>query len=205
MLTIEPNTRHSLLIRLSDHDDQDAWGEFLRTYEPVLYRMARRRETQDADAREIVQEVLLRVAQRIQKFDLSKDGSFRGWLNRTTRNVVIDRFRRLRLRENGVGTDTHHAMLLATPHPATTDPNSPGDEFDYEQRLECFRMAVGRVRPRISDQTWRAFVLTALQEQPAEKVAVELGISTGAVYLARCRVMKLLRETAEQLRRDDQS
>ncbi|MEL7336807.1 MAG: sigma-70 family RNA polymerase sigma factor, partial [Planctomycetota bacterium] len=117
MLTIEPNTRHSLLIRLSDHDDQDAWGEFLRTYEPVLYRMARRRETQDADAREIVQEVLLRVAQRIQKFDLSKDGSFRGWLNRTTRNVVIDRFRRLRLRENGVGTDTHHAMLLATPHP----------------------------------------------------------------------------------------
>ena len=77
-LTTGPETRPSLLIRLRDTRDDQAWAEFTAIYEPVIYRMSKTRGLQDADAREVVQEVLMSVATAMERFDVSAAGSFRG-------------------------------------------------------------------------------------------------------------------------------
>jgi RNA polymerase sigma-70 factor (ECF subfamily) len=59
MKTPIPNTRNSLSLRLSDACDAEAWDQFASIYEPLVYRLARAKGFQDADAREIVQEVLV--------------------------------------------------------------------------------------------------------------------------------------------------
>jgi RNA polymerase sigma factor (sigma-70 family) len=95
ILNSDPPTRPSLLVRIRDARDEEAWSEFTAVYEPVIYRMTQRRGLQDADAREVVQEVLMSVAKAIDRFDLEAGGSFRGWLSRITRNAAMDRFRPL--------------------------------------------------------------------------------------------------------------
>src|SRR4249920_2238750 len=90
-MTPTPTTRASLLFRLRDPQDRDAWIEFVMLYEPVAYRLLRRHGLQDADAREVMQELFLAVSRSIDRWDPEKDrGSFRGWLRRVTRNLVIN-------------------------------------------------------------------------------------------------------------------
>ena len=62
----DPTTRPSLLVRLRDSRDEQAWGEFVEIYRPLVYRLARRRGLQDADALELVQEVMIKVASAIE-------------------------------------------------------------------------------------------------------------------------------------------
>ena len=108
----------------------------MQIYEPVIYRVARRRQLQDADAREIVQDVLLRVAGAIDRFDPEGAGSFRGWLSQTTRRVAVDRFRRVISSEKAVGGDTE--MLANVLHKSSDALES---EFDLEHRRQLFRCA----------------------------------------------------------------
>ncbi|HJN10352.1 MAG: hypothetical protein QGG09_11400 [Pirellulaceae bacterium] len=48
-----PETRNSLLLKVRDPADADAWIEFAAIYRPVIYRLARRRGLQDADAEDL--------------------------------------------------------------------------------------------------------------------------------------------------------
>ena len=86
-----PETRPSLLMRLRDARDQQAWTIFLEIYQPLIYRIVRQRRIQDADAREVTQEVLLAVSGSIDQWETDPArGTFRGWLTTITRNLVVN-------------------------------------------------------------------------------------------------------------------
>jgi RNA polymerase sigma-70 factor (ECF subfamily) len=78
-MTLTPSTHASLLLRLRDSQDHEAWVEFVTLYEPVTYRLLRRHGLQDADAREVMQDLFLAVSRNIDRWDPAKRGSFRGW------------------------------------------------------------------------------------------------------------------------------
>lgn len=195
-LSAPPATRPSLLFRLRDRRNHDAWSEFLQIYEPVIYRVAKRFQMQDADAREIVQEVLLRVSSAIDRFDPDGNGTFRGWLSQTTRRVAVDRFRRLVGRDVAVGGPTR---ALAN---VIEDNNQLEIEFDLEHRRQLFRCATNMVRPTVSPTSWSAFWETAVADRPVKEVALAIGLTEGAVYVARCRVLKRIREFIEDQEAD---
>jgi RNA polymerase sigma-70 factor, ECF subfamily len=188
-MTLLPPTRHSLLVRLHDASDDVAWGEFLSLYEPAIYRLARRRGLQDADAREVTQEVLLTIAKVAQQFSSEEghaSGRFRGWLAVTTRNRVIDRFRR---RSKTAGGGTTNIQRLAD-HP---DRDATAEDLAIELRRQCFALAAESVRSEVSHATWQAFWQTAVEGQSASAVAERLKMSVGNVYVARCRVLDRMR------------
>ncbi len=110
-----PTTRASLLLRLKDHDDQEAWNEFLEIYQPILYRMARRRGYQDADSREIVQNVLVAITKNISTFaPRHESGAFRAWLSTMVKNQTINLFeRQSKLRSVG-GSDFRSFRIPAS-------------------------------------------------------------------------------------------
>src|SRR5262245_24735151 len=92
-MTLTPTTRASLLFRLRDSQDHEAWVEFVSLYEPVAYRLLRRHGLQDADARDVMQELFMAVGRSIDRWDPAKErGSFRGWLRRVARSLVINWF-----------------------------------------------------------------------------------------------------------------
>ncbi|MEM7385219.1 MAG: sigma-70 family RNA polymerase sigma factor, partial [Verrucomicrobiota bacterium] len=178
-----PETRLSLIGRLHDSEDGDAWAEFVQTYEPLILAIACKRGLQHADAAEVTQDVLNRVANSISKWDPDPDkGSFRGWLYRVTRNLTIDHLRRNRRRP----------FSSATPEEIEQIPNPTEDEsreFRLEYEKQLFRWAAGKVKPSFQADNWQAFWLSTVDEMSIDEVSKQLGISRGKVYVARSRVM----------------
>ena len=177
-----PETRLSLIGRLHDKDDGDAWTEFVQTYEPLILSVACKRGLQYADAAEVTQDVLNRVANSIEKWDPDPDkGTFRGWLYRVTRNLTIDHLRRNK-RWRSIGLPEEIEKI---PNPSEDESR----EFRLEYERQLFKWAAGKVKPSFQGDNWQAFWLSAVEGEPIDKVSKQLGISRGKVYVARSRVM----------------
>ncbi len=193
-----PDTRPSLLIRLRDAGDEQAWKEFVGIYEPVIHRLARRRGFQDADARELAQEVFVAVAGAIDRFELDPErAKFRTWLFRIAHNMSLNLLAR-RTREPSGSGDTEIRDLIER-QPAASEDSAILDE---EYRREMLSRAVQRVCGEFRDATWDAFWRTCVRGEEIRAVASSLGMSAGAVYIARSRVMARLRSAVEQFESD---
>ncbi len=196
---MEPTTRQSLVLRLRNLDDQAAWAEFVGIYEPLVYQLARRKGLQDADARDLCQEVFRAVAGAIERWDPDPEkGRFRGWLFRIARNLMVNYFAEERRHARGTGSTSVYELLNAEP---AQDAQAEA-EFAAEFQRQAFRWAAGQVHNEFADATWQAFWKTGVENRPIEEVARELGVSVGAVYIARSRVLARLRERVQQLTHD---
>jgi RNA polymerase sigma-70 factor (ECF subfamily) len=193
---MEPTTRHSLVLRLRDREDEAAWAEFLAIYEPLVYALARRKGLQDADARDLCQEVFRAVASAIDRWDPDPaKGKFRAWLFRIARNLLVNFFADQRRHARGTGSTSVQDLLEARPaNDAQTEA-----EFAAEFKRQAFRWAADQVKHEFSDSTWQAFWKTGVDNRPVGQVARELGLSPGAVYIARSRVLARLRRRVEEL------
>src|SRR5262245_36106199 len=115
-MTLTPTTRASLLFRLRDWQDHDAWVQFVALYEPTVYRILRRHGLQDADAREVMQQLLMAVSRSIDRWDPAKEcGTFRGWLRRVARNLVINWMKQRGRGTSAAGGSDMQAMLESLP------------------------------------------------------------------------------------------
>jgi RNA polymerase sigma-70 factor (ECF subfamily) len=190
MKSTDPETRNSLIMRLPNQCDQDAWGQFVAIYDPLIYRLARMKGFQDADARELVQEVLLAVSKAVHRWEPDKNrGRFRDWLFRIARNLMIN-FMTRRKHQSIASGDADFAALLDQ----QIDPASEQSAlFDLEYGRQMFHWASDRVREQVTPQTWRAFWKTTVEGHSVPSTATELGMSTGAVHIARSRVLGRLR------------
>jgi RNA polymerase sigma-70 factor (ECF subfamily) len=92
------HTRPSLLVRVRNASDADAWRTFVAVYAPVVYRYARRQGLQDADAGDLTQEVMSELSRAIRDFTYQPErGRFRSWL-RTIARRKLWQFQRRRRR-----------------------------------------------------------------------------------------------------------
>lgn len=191
-----PETRQSLLLRLRDARDHRAWTEFLEIYEPLVYRLARRNGFQDADARELTQEVLVAVSNAIENWDPDPaKGSFRGWLFRIARNLMINFLAKQKRHPQGSGDSDFNRLLSEQP----ADNEQESAYFDHEYRRQTFRWAAEQLRSEFQVNTWQAFWRTCVEGEPVKDVANELQMSPGSIYVARSRVMAKLRTKIERL------
>jgi RNA polymerase sigma-70 factor (ECF subfamily) len=190
-----PITRASLLVRIRDARDQEAWRHFVQIYAPVVYGYARERGLQDADAADLTQEVLRAVSAAVGRFNYDPQrGSFRGWLFTVTHHKLHDFLAGQKRQCRGTGGAAARELLEAQP---ARDEDQALWDLEYERRL--FNWAAEQVRDRFHDSTWRAFWLTAVDGKSGQEVADRLGMTVAAVYLAKSRVMARLREQIQQL------
>lgn len=190
-----PKTRASLILRLRTPADAEAWEEFTQIYRPLIFRIAISRGLQPADANDVVQEAMSRVAKSIRLFDPDPDkGSFRGWLSRITRNLVIE-FLRNKNRLPKTGDDSAVYQLVQS----KPDPSSESKLFDLEYERQLFAWAAAKAESRFEPATWQAFWETAVENKPVSEVAKRLNISRGAVYIARSRVIAALKAVVQQI------
>jgi RNA polymerase sigma-70 factor (ECF subfamily) len=189
-----PETRPSLLIRVRDPADQAAWHEFVDIYRPLILRLAWKKGMQDADADDVVQEVLATVAKAVEQREHdSKRAKFRTWLNRVAQNAILNALTRERP-DRGSGD----SALLTALNQLESHSGPDSDLLRLEYRREVFRWAMGQVRKEFHQATWDAFLLTAVEGRPVEAVAEELGKNRGAIYAARSRVMRRIQEKVNE-------
>lgn len=198
-MTESPLTRASLLIRLRDHADTDAWSSFLNDYGPMLYRFIRSRGLQDADAADMVQEVMRSVGLAIDRLDYDKEkGGFRAWLFHITRNRLATFYEKRKRQGPVFDESTSEASLVTRMQDSELD-----QQWELEHQRQLVAQAMDRIQPTVETNTWLAFEMTAIKDVDADEVAAHLGMTKGAVYVARSRVTAKLRKEIERMQADE--
>jgi len=194
-----PITRSSLLLRLRDARDEEAWSHFVRLYGPLVYHFARRRGLQDSDSGDVTQEVLRAVMARAEGLDqIHQKGSLRSWLFTVAHHKVYDLQTRRRQAVQGSGESAIEAVLREQPAPEEQE------IWEREYREQVFAWAAEQVRAACSATAWQAFHQTAVEGKSAADVAQMLSLTPAAVYLAKSRVMARLKEQIRRMENDDE-
>ena len=192
-----PLTRVTLLTRIRDGQDAEAWREFVQIYGPVVYRFARNRGLQDADAADLMQDVMRSVARNAGKMEYDPArGTFRGWLYTVTRNKIYNFLSGQRHRPRATGDADAREQLEATPAREEEGPDADWEK-EYQRRLTD--RAMDRVKGEFQPATWRAFWETAVDGKAAAEVGAGLKMSVGAVYVAKSRVLARLRDEVKTM------
>lgn len=189
-------TRASLVFRLRDQTDNDAWQQFLDLYGQTIFQFVRSRGLQDADAADLVQEVFRRVGNAIGRLDYEKQkGGFRAWLFTITRNCLNTFFKKRQKTIQGIN-DSNPAATLGQ---LASSKDELDERWEMEFQRQLMAKAIEVIRPKTEPNTWAAFEMTAVQNQPIGQVVDALGMSRGAIYVARSRVTSKLREEVKRL------
>lgn len=194
-MTEFPETRESLLVLVRSPENREAWDQFVALYRPVIYRLARRRGLQDADAQDLAQQVLMAVASAIGSWKKANESvRFRHWLRRVARNAIVNALAR-RPHDRAAGGSSVQELLLDQPH---GDAESEA-EIELEYRRELYLRAARIVRGDVEPETWRAFEMTVIENHSIEEAAALLERPVGTIYAGRSRVMRRLREAVREL------
>ena len=182
-------TSASLLVRLREPTDRDAWTRFVKLYGPMMYRWARRTGLQDDDASDLVQDVMAILIRKLPEFEYDHSRSFRSWLKTVTMNRWRERGRRKQL-----------------PFEATTQsevarvPAAEAEDFwESEYRHQVIHAALDLMRTEFQPATWEACKRYILQDESPDQLAAELGVSVWTIYSAKSRVVKRLRQELDGL------
>lgn len=175
----------TLLDRVRHANDKVAWEQFVRLYTPLLLNLARRLGLQEADTADLVQDVFVALVHAMPHFRYDPKRSFRAWLGTLALNRWRDRLRKRAAVPVGDRDPVWNDLAAA-------DPNEAFEESEYRATLLSRALAV--VRPEFSPGAWEMFQLTALAGVAPAEVARRLDTTANAVYLARARVVRRLRE-----------
>lgn len=196
MAVESPVTRASLLVRLRDGSNQEAWREFVKLYSPLVYGFVRNRGLQDADAADLLQDVLRSVNGAMDRLDYDKQkGGFRAWLFTITRNKLSTFVTSRRSHNQATGDSAQQELLTAHPDRAS----ALEADWDREFQRQLAAQAMQMIQTEFEDKTWQAFWQTAVDGLSAAEVSRRIGLSAGAIYVAKSRVLARLKAEVERL------
>jgi RNA polymerase sigma-70 factor (ECF subfamily) len=182
-----PKTRVTLLGRLADPQDKDAWDEFVALYGPCIFNFARRRLPQEEDAADVMQEVLSAVLRG--NYQRPK-GRFQKWLLTILLNEIRD-FHTARARRSAVLGESGRGM--------SPEEENAEEEWEKDRRRHLFHAAANRVRERTNPAHWTVFVRTALEDKTGREIAQALNLSVTNIYAIKSRVLKEIKEEIDRL------
>ena len=196
-VTAATQTKASLLLRLRDQSDNDAWGLFTEIYVPLVLGLAKKWGLQDSDAADLVQEVMAEVARSISKFEYKPElGRFRSWLYKIANRTLWRHQRRATRQAQGTG-DTE--MLQLIHNVDSGEANQREEEWNEQYQRQLFTWAAEQISKSVTESTWSAFWETAVVGRKPENVACELGLSVGSVYVAKNRILKKIRQKIAEI------
>jgi RNA polymerase sigma-70 factor (ECF subfamily) len=183
---LSPQTRASLLARLVDSADREAWTEFVDVYGGLVYREVCRRGVAHPDSEDVTQTVFVRLLSALPKFRYQPvRGRFRDWLGTLIR-FEVSRFRRSGSRRVEESVDTE---ILESTAEGVVDP-----EWSEAFQTTVLSAAMQRARGRFDKPTWDAFVEVWVKNRSAAEIATEFDRTVDWVYVAKSRVLKCLAE-----------
>lgn len=185
------STSASLLVRVRDLGNSDAWQEFNLVYAPLISSYCRLRGVKPADTADISQNVIVRVMKAIQTFEYQPEkGRFRDWLGTITRNEIFRYIRKLS--KEPTATDIAYVIDVVTEDP----------EWSEAFTIHVVRVACDKISREFEPSTWQAFESTWFRNEPTHEVADRLGLTLQAVYVAKSRVAGRLRAEIVRLAED---
>lgn len=188
-----PITRASIIQRIRDPDDVEAWQIVVDIYTAPVFQYCIHKGLQQADALDVTQEVFT----RLPRFDYQPEkGRFRAWLGTVTRNQVYKFWRKSKNRQAETELEWQ--------------PVTSAEDLDWQRISNAYILdaALKRIRDEFNETQWTAFEAVALSTMTTEnqkrfvwnargsaaRVATEIGKSVEWVYRTKSEILKRLRE-----------
>ncbi|MGN6554979.1 MAG: RNA polymerase sigma factor [Verrucomicrobiota bacterium] len=195
------STRATLLHRLKDWQDHSSWQEFFDIYWRLIHNLALKAGLTRAEAEDVVQETMMAVAKHIPTFKYDPSiGSFKSWLLNMARWRIVDQLRKRRTNSepsaDPIATGTRTTERIVDP---ASDLETAW-EVDWERTL--LEAALKKIRRQLDPQKYQIFDFYVNKEWSPEKVAETFGVSVGQVYLAKHRVVEMIRDEVNRLKKD---
>lgn len=184
------STSVSLLRRLKQPEQEQAWRRFVELYTPLLYHWVRKSGVNGSHTADVVQEVFAVLVEKLPDFDYDASGSFRAWLRTVTQNKCRDRLRKI------VASKTVDVTLDVV-EPSQVDDIELFSEAEYRRALA--HRALELMQTEFESTTWKACWESVVSERSVTEISKELGITPNAVYLSKSRVLRRLREELDGL------
>lgn len=183
-------TSLSLLARAVQREAA-AWERLVGLYSPLVFFWCRRSGLGPDDSADVLQNVWQAVAGHLARFERQSDGAFRGWLWTITRNKLHDHFRRQQRQPAGAGGSTAQQLMSGIPE---QEPESYLSASLADGSGDLLGRALEQIRHDFEPNSWQAFWLSAVEGQAARAIAERLQMSLDAVYQAKARILRRLRE-----------
>ena len=187
-------TSESLLFRLQSLSDEapddSAWQQFVKLYTPLIFHWARKTGLGQGDAADLVQEVLLRVFQKLPELRYDRTRSFRGWL----RTITLNKFREMKRKRSAGEAATSRSVLEAIAPVRLAESTW---DLDYARLLVAESMKT--MRADFADSTWEALKIVAADGESVEAAAEATGVSRWTIYSAKARLLQRLRKQLDGL------
>lgn len=184
-------TSTDLLTALRDPRNHEVWGRYVDRYRPLIVQYCKRLGLHDADAEDVAQTTLATFsgAYRDGKYDRER-GRLRVWLFAIARNQLNTWYRRRREKEIQVGGSSDATDFFA----GLSDETKSEEIWEQEWREAVLRQCLLEVRQEVDPKTFEAFELFASAGQSAEEVGRRLGMTANAVFSAKRRILRRVRE-----------
>jgi RNA polymerase sigma-70 factor, ECF subfamily len=183
-------TSISLLERVRRLEEHAAWEQLVTLYTPLLYFWTCRLGMNETDGADLIQDVFTVLLEKLPTFHYEAGKSFRAWLRTITYNKWRDFQRRRAADPLRQGSEA----LADVPAPDAPDPF-----WEQEYRQHIVGRALELMRQEFQPATWKACWECVVAGRPAGEVAAELGMSVEAVYTAKSRVLRRLRQELQGL------
>ena len=192
-------TSISLLQRLSSDPGADDWSRLVADYAPMIKRWLRQNGVSDADSDDIVQDVMTVLVNRVGEFQRQRTGSFRRWVRTMTVNCMRDHLRK----QNKSPRPTGGSDMVQMMHELADDQSQLSRLWDEEHSRHLLEILLERVRPEFRKQTWDAFSMIAIEKLPTETVSSRLSMTPNAIFVAKSKVLRRIREEGAGLLEDE--
>lgn len=195
----DDRTRSSLLAKVRNLDDQEAWARFYQFYRPLIFKWAKGTGLSASDADEMTQVVMLKMTEKLPTFAYDPSKGFRAWLRTVVIHQSIDVFRKAKKENLAI---QQWLERISAPDDLSVD--SLIDELNpqLEHDRELATRALAEVRASVDASTWSTFVLTVINEMAVPEVARELGLTIASVYVNKGRVLKSLKQVVERFEKE---
>jgi RNA polymerase sigma-70 factor (ECF subfamily) len=179
-------------------NDRAAWDQFVDQYAPRIFHWCRRHQLQEQDAADVTQDVLYKLVRAMESFQYDANrGTFRAWLSTVTTNAIRDLVKSRQRPGRGSGDTIMVQVMASIEDEKAVDALTDAIEAGYRQEL--LHEAEQKIRQRVQERTWRAYQMAAVEQRPPLEVAEELEMRVAEVYVAKSRVLKMLREEVQSL------
>ena len=196
---VRTDATSSTLLERAQAQDPEAWARLVDLYGPLVYAWCREAGLQSEDAADVVQEVFRGVMTGLPTLERSGSGSgFHAWLRGIAKYKIADHFRRLHRSPHAIGGTDAQQRLLSVPQP----PDRPAEAAQGQDKGLLSRRILDLIRTEYEERTWQAFWQVAIEGRSPADVAADLGMSLGAVYQVKSRILRRVRQECSALLAD---
>ncbi len=193
-------THESLLIRLQNTHDTNAWDQFYETYRGLILSYAVKKGCSQSMGQDVLQETLITLTRKMPSFQYDRlKGQFRHYLLTIVKSRIIDAFRK----------EKKHIQFARGDKADEDNVEFPGEqslstdwerEWDKEWEQHLLKIALDKIKTKVKPHIFESFRLYALEKKSADSVSSILNIPKDNIYEHRRRIISMLKDEVNLLR-----